>query len=85
MIKKVLPLLFILSNISVLYASIEKYTISVCITSSLENALTCKYKILAEDVKSDVFIVKENEKYLTNLGIFTDENSAKYAIKIAPS
>ena len=85
MIKKVLPLLFILSNISVLYASIEKYTISVCITSSLENALTCKYKILAEDVKSDVFIVKENEKYLTNFGIFTDENSAKYAIKIAPS
>lgn len=85
MIKKVLPLLFILSNISVLYASIEKYTISVCITSSLENALTCKYKILAEDVKSDVFIVKENEKYLTNLGIFTDENSAKYTIKIAPS
>ena len=85
MIKKVLPLLFILSNISALYASIEKYTISVCITSSLENALTCKYKILAEDVKSDVFIVKENEKYLTNLGIFTDENSAKYAIKIAPS
>ena len=85
MIKKVLPLLFILSNISVLYASIEKYTISVCITSSLENALTCKYKILAEDVKSDVFIVKENEKYLTNLGIFTDENSAKYAIKIATS
>ena len=85
MIKKVLPLLFILSNISILYASIEKYTISVCITSSLENALTCKYKILAEDVKSDVFIVKENEKYLTNFGIFTDENSAKYAIKIAPS
>lgn len=85
MIKKVLPLLFILSNISVLYASIEKYTISVCITSSLENALTCKYKILAEDVKSDVFIVKENEKYLTNFGIFIDENSAKYAIKIAPS
>ena len=85
MIKKVLPLLFILSNISVLYASIKKYTISVCITSSLENALTCKYKILAEDVKSDVFIVKENEKYLTNFGIFIDENSAKYAIKIAPS
>ena len=85
MIKKVLPLLFILSNISVLYASLEKYTISVCITSSLENALTCKYKVLAEDVKSDVFIVKENGKYLTNIGIFTDENSAKYAIKIAPS
>lgn len=85
MIKKVLPLLFILSNISALYASIGKYTISVCITSSLENALTCKYKILAEDVRSDVFIVKENEKYLTNLGIFTDENSAKYTIKIAPS
>ena len=85
MIKKVLPLLFILSNISALYASIEKCTISVCITSSLENALTCKYKILAEDVKSDVFIVKENEKYLTNFGIFTDENNAKYAIKIVPS
>ena len=85
MIKRVLPLLFILSNISVLYASIEKYTISVCITSSLENALTCKYKVLAENVKLDVFIVKENEKYLTNFGIFIDENSAKYAIKIAPS
>ena len=83
MIKKVLPLLFMLSSISSVYAANEKYTIAVCATSSLENALTCKYKVLAENVKLDVFIVKENEKYLTNLGIFTDENSAKYAIKMA--
>ena len=83
MIKKVLPLLFMLSSISSVYAANEKYTISVCTTFSLDNALTCKYKVLANDVKSDVFIVKENEKYLTNLGIFTDENSAKYAIKMA--
>jgi L,D-transpeptidase YcfS len=85
MIKKVLPLVFMLSSISSVYATNEKYTISVCTTFSLDNALTCKYKVLANDVKSDVFIVKEDGKYLTNLGIFTDENSAKYAIKIAPS
>lgn len=85
MIKRVLALLFILCNISSLYASTQKYTISVCTTSSLENALSCKYRILADDVKSDVFIIKENEKYQTNLGIFADENSAKYAIKIASS
>lgn len=83
MIKKVLPLLFMLSSISSVYATNEKYTISVCTTLSLDNALTCKYKVLADDVKSDVFIVKENGKYLTNLGIFIDENSAKYAIKTA--
>ena len=83
MIKKVLPLLFMLSSISSAYAANEKYTIAVCATSSLENALTCKYKVLAENVKLDVFIVKENEKYSTNIGIFADENTAKYAIKSA--
>lgn len=83
MIKKVLPLLFMLSSISSVYAANEKYTIAVCVTSSLENALTCKYKVLAENVKLDVFIVKENGKYLTNIGIFADENTAKYAIKSA--
>ena len=85
MIKRVLALLFILCNISSLYASTQKYTILVCTTSSLENALSCKYRVLADDVKSDVFIIKENEKYQTNLGIFADENSAKYAIEIASS
>ena len=85
MIKRVLALLFILCNISSLYGTNSKYTISVCTTASFENALSCKYKILADDVKSDVFIIKENEKYQTNLGIFADENSAKYAIKIASS
>lgn len=85
MIKRVLALLFILCYISSLYASTQKYTILVCTTSSLENALSCKYRVLADDVKSDVFIIKENEKYQTNLGIFADENSAKYAIKIASS
>ena len=83
MIKKVLPLLFMLSSISSVYAANEKYTIAVCVTSSLENALTCKYKVLAGNVKLDVFIVKENGKYLTNIGIFADENTAKYAIKSA--
>lgn len=83
MIKKVLPLLFMLSSISSVYAANEKYTIAVCVTSSLENALTCKYKVLAENVKLDVFIVKENGKCLTNIGIFADENTAKYAIKSA--
>ena len=66
MIKKVLPLLFMLSSISSAYAANEKYTIAVCATSSLENALTCKYKVLAENVKLDVFIVKENEKLVAN-------------------
>ena len=85
MIKRVLALLFILCNLSFVYASTQKYTISVCTTVSLENALSCKYRILAEDVKSDVFIIKENGKYFTNLGVFIDENSARYAIEITSS
>ncbi|MDD2888395.1 MAG: L,D-transpeptidase family protein [Aliarcobacter sp.] len=83
MIKKVLPLLLILASSSFIYASTQKYTISVCINSVLEDAINCKNKIL-EDTPIDVFITKDKSgKYLTDFGIFADENSAKYAMKFS--
>ena len=85
MIKKVLPLLLILGSSSFIYASMQKYTISVCINSVLEDAINCKNKIL-EDTPMDVFITKDKSgKYLTDFGIFADENSAKYAMKFSSS
>ncbi len=85
MIKKLLALLLVISSNSFINASIEKYTVCVCITSDLEKALECKKNILEEN-QSDVFILKDTSgKYLTYLGIFGDENSAKYAIKSASS
>ena len=85
MIKKLLALLLVISGNSFINASIQKYTVCVCITSDLEKALECKKNILEEN-PSDVFILKDaSGKYLTYLGIFGDENSAKYAMKSASS
>lgn len=85
MIKKVLPLLLIFSTSSFIYASTQKYTISVCINSTLEDAITCKKRIL-EDTTTDVFIIKDKSgKYLTDSGIYNDENSAKYAMRFSSS
>ena len=85
MIKKLLALLLVISGNSFINASIQKYTVCVCITSDLEKALECKKNILEEN-QLNVFILKDTSgKYLTYLGIFGDENSAKYAIKSASS
>ncbi|MDD2896397.1 MAG: L,D-transpeptidase family protein [Aliarcobacter sp.] len=85
MIKKVLPLLLIFSTSSFIYASTQKYTISVCINSTLEDAISCKKRIL-EDTPTDVFIIKDKSgKYLTDSGIYNDENSAKYAMRFSSS
>jgi L,D-transpeptidase YcfS len=85
MIKKVLPLLLIFATSTFIYASTQKYTISVCINSTLEDAITCKKRIL-EDTPTDVFIIKDKSgKYLTDSGIFADENSAKYAMRFSSS
>ncbi len=85
MIEKLLALLLVISGNSFINASIQKYTVCVCITSDLEKALECKKNILEEN-PSDVFILKDaSGKYLTYMGIFGDENSAKYAMKSASS
>ena len=85
MIKKLLALLLVISGNSFINASIQKYTVCVCITSDLEKALECKKNILEEN-QLNVFILKDTSgKYLTYLGIFGDENSAKYAMKSASS
>jgi L,D-transpeptidase YcfS len=81
MVKKVWSLLLLLISNSSIYAANEEYSISVCITSSLENALKCKQKLL-DDSQTDIFIIKDkNSRYLTYLGLYGDENSAKYAMK----
>ena len=85
MIKKLLALLLLISSSSFINASMQKFSVCVCITSDLEKALECKKNILEEN-PSDVFILKDaSGKYLTYLGIYGDENSAKYAIKSASS
>jgi L,D-transpeptidase YcfS len=78
MFKKVLLVVLVLCSNSYIYGSTQKYTISVCATSNLENALTCKKRIL-KNMQSDVFIIKDREgRYLTYLGFFDNKNEAKY-------
>jgi L,D-transpeptidase YcfS len=61
----------------------KKYSISVCTTSNLENALTCKKRI-QKDSKIDVFIVKEkSNKFITYLGLFNTNTLANKAIKVS--
>lgn len=45
-----------------LFANEKKYTVSVCTTSNLENALVCKKRIYDNTI-GEVFIVKQNQKY----------------------
>lgn len=81
MIKKHFCCLLFLGLSSFSYASTQKYTISVCTTSTLENALFCKNNILKQD-KGNVSIVKnKNGKYSTYLGIYENESSVKNAFK----
>ncbi len=53
------------------------YSISVCTTSSKEDANRCKEDILKSS-KSEAFVLKnQNETYSTYLGIFTTYDEAK--------
>ena len=65
-----------------LFANEKKYTVSVCTTSNLENALVCKKRIYDNTI-SEVFIVKQNQKYYTYLNTYDDKEIAKVTIQNA--
>ena len=65
-----------------LFANEKKYTISVCTTSNLENALVCKKRIYDNTI-GEVFIVKQNQKYYTYLNTYDDKEIAKVTIQNA--
>ena len=78
--KSFLALLLTLSS-SIIYASMPKYTISVCMTSNFENALTCKKRVL-DSMEGEVFIVKDkNNKFHTYLNIFEEKEKAQQSLK----
>ena len=54
----------------------QSYSISVCTTSNLQNAINCK-KDINKEKKYDIFIIKEEEKYKTYLGSFSSYSQAK--------
>ena len=82
MIKIFLPFLLVFVSFESLFAT-QKYTISVCMTLSLENALICKKRIF-DNMDGKVFIVKDiDEKYYTYIGIFDNKNDAKLIINKA--
>jgi len=76
---KILTTFFLFSTI--LFAQ-EKYTIAVCATSTLDYALTCKKKI-NNSMQGEVFIVKQKNRYFTNLNIYDDKKLAKATLKSA--
>ena len=65
-----------------LFANEKKYTVSVCTTSNLENALVCKKRI-DDNTIGEVFIVKQNQKYYTYLNTYDDKEIAKVTIQNA--
>ncbi len=65
-----------------LFANEKKYTVSVCTTSNLENALVCRKRIYDSTI-SEVFIVKQNQKYYTYLNTYDDKEIAKVTIQNA--
>ena len=65
-----------------LFANEKKYTVSVCTTSNLENALVCKKRIYDNTI-GEVFIVKQNQKYYTYLNTYDDKEIAKVTIQNA--
>lgn len=82
MIKKLLTL-FLLCSSSLVYASAQKYTISICMTLSLENALICKKRVF-DNMDGNVFIVKEKDgRYYTYLDVYKNKNDAKNIINNA--
>ncbi|CAM3875344.1 L,D-transpeptidase [Arcobacter cloacae] len=81
MFKNFLIILFILSYGSFALASTKKYTISVCTTSNIQNALTCKKRVL-ESMSGEVFIVKQNDnRYFTYLNLYDNYQEAKNEMK----
>jgi len=76
---KILTTLLLFS--AILFAQ-EKYTIAVCATSTLEYALTCKKRI-NNSMQGEVFIVKQKNRYFTNLNIYDDKKIAKATLKSA--
>lgn len=66
------------------YASSEKYTISVCTTSNMENALTCKKRV-EESMVADVFIIEDKKRFHTYIGKFDTKQEANSVIKSASS
>ena len=79
MIKKLLTL-FLLCSSSLVYASSQKYTISICMTLSLENALICKKRVF-DNMDGNVFIVKDKDgRYYTYLDVYDNKNDAKNII-----
>ena len=82
MMKMFLALLVVLGSSASVFAG-QKYTISVCMTLSLENALICK-KSIFDNMDGKVFIVKDkDERYYTYLDIFDNKNDAKLKINRA--
>ena len=83
MLKNISILLFCF-GFTISYASNQKYTISVCTTSNMQNALTCKQRI-DESMTTDVFIVKEGKRFYTYIGKFDTKHEANSVIKSASS
>jgi lipoprotein-anchoring transpeptidase ErfK/SrfK len=82
MIKMFIALLVVLASFVPVLAG-QKYTISVCMTLSLENALICK-KSIFDNMDGKVFIVKDkDERYYTYLDIFDNKDEAKLKINRA--
>ena len=82
MIKMFIALLVVLASFVPAFAG-QKYTISVCMTLSLENALICK-KSIFDNMDGKVFIVKDkDERYYTYLDIFDNKDDAKLKINRA--
>ena len=77
-----IALLVVLASFVPAFAG-QKYTISVCMTLSLENALICK-KSIFDNMDGKVFIVKDkDERYYTYLDIFDNKDAAKLKINRA--
>ena len=71
--------LFIILIFKTLLSSneVQTYSICVCTTTTLENAVNCKNNI-KKTHSLDTFIVKdENQKYKTFLGSFSEYSKAK--------
>jgi len=79
-------ILIILVNISFANIQNKKFSISVCTTSTLEYATTCKERIENSSIDNVVFIVKErNNRFQTYLGLFDSTKEANQAIKNSSS
>ncbi|HJE02963.1 putative L,D-transpeptidase YnhG precursor [Aliarcobacter thereius] len=72
--------LFAILLASSIFAKDEYYTIAICTTSTLDYAKACQDRVLKTQ-KQKAFIVKENDKYYTNLNIYKNRKDASFDIK----